>query len=129
MKELPGRYRDFRRQFPAISGAYDELGRMIAETGPLDEKHSQLIKLGMAVASGQEGAVHSHARRALDAGAKPEEIRQVALLGLTTVGFPRMMAGMSWIEDVLGGGGRTLNRARPLARVASINKKRKHGAL
>jgi len=116
MKELPGRYRDFRRQFPAISAAYDELGRMIAETGPLDEKQSQLIKLGMAVASGQEGAVHSHARRALEAGAKPAEIRQVALLGLTTVGFPRMMAGMSWIEDVVGGGARTLNRARKKSR-------------
>ncbi len=101
MKELPGRYRDFRRQFPAISGAYDDLGRIIAEAGPLEEKHSQLIKLAMAVASGQEGAVHSHARRALDAGAKPEEIRQVALLGMTTVGFPRIMAGLSWIDDVL----------------------------
>ena len=101
MKELPGRYRDFRRQFPAISGAYDDLGRMIAEAGPLDEKLVQLIKLGMAIASGQEGAVHSHARRALEAGAKAAEIRQVALVGMTTVGFPRTMAGMSWIDDVL----------------------------
>ena len=103
MKELPGRYRDFRRKFPAISKTYDDLGRMIA-AGPLDEKQTQLVKLGMAVASGQEGAVHSHARRALEAGAKPEEIRQVALLAMTTVGFPRMMAGMSWIDDVLKGG-------------------------
>ncbi len=107
MKELPGRYRDFRRQFPAISEAYDDLGRMLAEAGPLDEKHIQLIKLGMAVASGQEGAVHSHARRALEAGAKPEEVRQVALLAMTTVGFPRMMAGLSWIDDVLKGHGLT----------------------
>lgn len=104
MKELPGRYRDFRRQFPAISETYDNLGRMLAEAGPLDEKQIQLIKLGMAVASGQEGAVHSHTRRALDAGAKPEEVRQVALLAMTTAGFPRMMAGLSWIDDVLKGG-------------------------
>jgi len=104
MKELPGRYRDFRRQFPAISKAYDDLGSMLAEAGPLDEKHAQLIKLGMAVASGQEGAVHSHARRAIEAGAKAEEVRQVALLAMTTVGFPRMMAGLSWIDDVLKGG-------------------------
>jgi AhpD family alkylhydroperoxidase len=60
-----------------------------------------LIKLGMAVASGQEGAVHSHTRRASEAGATREEIRQVALLALTTVGFPRMMAGLTWIDDVL----------------------------
>src|ERR1035437_10643178 len=78
MKELPGRYRDFRRQFPAISGAYDDLGRMIAETSPLDEKQTQLIKLGMAVASGQGGEAHAHARRALEAGDRPEGMRQGA---------------------------------------------------
>ena len=77
---------------------------MLAEAGPLDEKQVQLVKLGMAVASAQEGAVHSHARRALEAGARPEEVRQVALLALTTVGFPRMMAGMSWVDDVIKGG-------------------------
>jgi len=103
MEELPGRYEQFKRQFPKISQVYDDIGRLTAEAGPLDDKLVQLIKLGMAVASGQEGAVHSHARRALEAGAAREEIRQVALLALTTVGFPRMMAGLSWIDDVLKG--------------------------
>ena len=103
MKKLPGRYQQFKQQFPKISRAYDEIGRLTAESGPLDEKLVQLIKLGMAVASAQEGAVHSHARRALEAGAKREEVRQVALLALTTVGFPRMMAGLTWIDDVLKG--------------------------
>jgi 4-carboxymuconolactone decarboxylase len=103
MKELPGRYQQFKRQFPKISQVYDDIGRLTAEAGPLDEKLVQLIKLGMAVASAQEGAVHSHTRRALEAGATREEIRQVALLALTTVGFPRMMAGLSWIDDLLKG--------------------------
>ena len=103
MKELPGRYQQFRQQFPKIGQVYDDIGRLTAEAGPLDEKLVQLIKLAMAVASAQEGAVHSHTRRALEAGATREEIRQVALLALTTVGFPRMMAGLSWIDDVLKG--------------------------
>jgi 4-carboxymuconolactone decarboxylase len=51
MKELPERYRQFRTEFPEISEAYDHLGRMLAEAGPLDEKRVQLIKLAMAVAS------------------------------------------------------------------------------
>lgn len=116
MKELPGRYRLFRTEFPRISRAYDDLGRMLAEAGPLDEKWVQLVKLAMAVASGQEGAVHSHARRALEAGAAKDEIRQVGLLALTTVGFPRMMAGLSWIDDVLKaglGGKRKTSRTKP----------------
>jgi 4-carboxymuconolactone decarboxylase len=103
MKELPGRYQQFKQEFPKISQAYDAIGRLTAESGPLDEKLVQLIKLGMAVASSQEGAVHSHTRRASEAGATREEIRQVALLALTTVGFPRMMAGLTWIDDVLKG--------------------------
>jgi len=46
--------------------------------------------------------VHSHVRKALDAGIKTDELRHVALLSLTTIGFPSMMAAMSWIDDVVG---------------------------
>jgi 4-carboxymuconolactone decarboxylase len=103
MPKLPGRYQQFRDEFPRISRAYDEVSRLTGEAGPLDEKSVQLIKLGMAMAMGQEGAVHSHARRALDAGATRKELRHVGLLALTTVGFPRMMAGLSWVDDIAGG--------------------------
>ena len=48
----------------------------------------------MAIAAGLEGAVHSHARRALEAGATRDEVRHVGLLALTTIGFPRMIAGL-----------------------------------
>jgi 4-carboxymuconolactone decarboxylase len=100
MAQLPGRYREFRKQFPDIARAYDDIGRATAEAGPLDEKTAQLVRLGMALAAGLEGAVHSHARRALEAGASRDEVRHVGLLALTTAGFPRMMTGLSWIEDV-----------------------------
>jgi 4-carboxymuconolactone decarboxylase len=103
MAKLPGRYREFRNEFPAISDAYDEISRHTNEAGPLNEKTIQLVRLAMAIASGQEGAVHSHTRRALEAGAARDEIRQVGLLALTTLGFPRMMTGLSWIDDTLGG--------------------------
>lgn len=108
MPKLPGRYQQFRDEFPQISRAYDEVSRLTGEAGPLDEKTVQLVKLGMAIALAQEGAVHSHARRALETGATREELRHVGLAALTTAGFPRMMAGLSWIDDVAGGalGGR-----------------------
>ena len=104
MAKLPGRYENFRAEFPVIGGAYDELAGLAAKAGPIDEKTAQLVKLGMAIAACLEGAVHSHARRALEAGATREEIRHVGLLALTTVGFPRMIAGLSWIDDVVKGG-------------------------
>ena len=35
------------------------------------------------------------------AGVSAEEIRHAILLTLTTIGFPRAMAALSWAEDVL----------------------------
>jgi 4-carboxymuconolactone decarboxylase len=88
-------------KYPSIWAAYDQLGATVHQQGPLDEKTRELVKLGLAVGSRQEGAVHSRARKALAAGASPEEIRQVALLAIPTVGFPTMMAALTWIEDEL----------------------------
>jgi len=61
----------------------------------------RLVKLGIATGAGLEGAVHSHTRRALAEGIAPEEIRHAVLLAMTTVGFPRMMAALSWVNDLL----------------------------
>ncbi|MCS7235812.1 MAG: carboxymuconolactone decarboxylase family protein [Armatimonadota bacterium] len=54
---------------------------------------------------GALGAVRSNTRRALEAGATPEEIRHVALLAVTTRGFPAAVAGLKWVEEVLAGQG------------------------
>ncbi len=47
-----------------------------------------------------EGAFHSHIRKAVKVGASKEEIQQVAFLALPTIGFPSMMALLSWIDDI-----------------------------
>ncbi|MFZ0256853.1 MAG: carboxymuconolactone decarboxylase family protein, partial [Gammaproteobacteria bacterium] len=69
--------------------------------GPIDEKTAQLIQLAAAAAIHSEGAVHSHTRRALEAGAKPEEIRHALILLTSTIGFPTMVAAMSWADTIL----------------------------
>jgi alkylhydroperoxidase/carboxymuconolactone decarboxylase family protein YurZ len=60
-----------------------------------------LIKLALSIGANSEGAVHSHARQAIDEGLKPEELRQVAVLAITTRGLPVAMAGMSWVNDIV----------------------------
>jgi len=45
MKEVPGLYADFRAQFPEILEKNEELGRMVHEQGPLDEKTRSLVKI------------------------------------------------------------------------------------
>jgi alkylhydroperoxidase/carboxymuconolactone decarboxylase family protein YurZ len=98
---LPQRFVRFQKNHPRLAEALENLGAAAAGAGPLDPKAVELTRLAIAVGARQEGAVHSHTRRALEAGAAPEEIRHVVLLAVTTIGFPATMAAMSWVEDIL----------------------------
>jgi alkylhydroperoxidase/carboxymuconolactone decarboxylase family protein YurZ len=100
--KLPGRFLKFQKNFPEVFQAYDALGNATATAGPLDGKTRALVKLAIAIGGQMEGAVHSHTRRAVEAGCAPEEIRHVALLATTTIGFPSMMKTLSWVEDIIG---------------------------
>jgi 4-carboxymuconolactone decarboxylase len=101
MGKLPKPYRQFRDERQELWRAYEALGAEAARSGPLDEKCRELIKLGMAAAQGSESAVISHTHRAMDAGAKPAEIEHAIFLGITTIGFPRMMAALTWAKTAI----------------------------
>lgn len=101
----PKTYLDLKKAYPKLLDAVESLGQETANAGPLDEKTSQLIQLAAASASRSEGAVHSHARRALEAGAKADEIRHAVILLTSTIGFPNVVAALSWVNDVIDSGG------------------------
>ncbi len=82
--------------------AYASLGGSLADAGPLDAKARRLVKLALAIGTGSEGAVHSHVRRALDEGLTPAELRHIAILAISTLGLPRAVAALTWIEDIVG---------------------------
>jgi 4-carboxymuconolactone decarboxylase len=86
--------------------ALENLGEALRQEGPLDEKTSHLVQLAAAAAIRSEGSVHSHVRRALGAGARPEEIYHTIILLTSTIGFPNTSAALSWVHDVLGGAGK-----------------------
>lgn len=85
---------------------FDGLAKKCHAAGPLNERTRRLIKLGIAIGSESEGAVKSHTRRALAIGISPKEIRHVILLGLTTIGFPKMIATLNWAHEVFEEGPR-----------------------
>ena len=101
MKKAPGPFRRFVEAYPECGMTYEALAAASREAAGFPEKEAELLKLALSMGSRLEGAVHSHARRALEAGATAGEVRGVALLGLTTLGLPHSMMGTSWIEDVL----------------------------
>jgi 4-carboxymuconolactone decarboxylase len=102
---LPDVYLGFREDYPAVATALDGLGEAVDGAGPLHERAVRLVKLGLAVGALAEGAVKSNARKALAAGASAAEVRQVGILAITTCGFPTAIAGLGWIDQVLGAGG------------------------
>jgi len=77
MSYLPDVYQHFERAFPTVHAAHQELARRCYEVGPLDERSARLVKLGIAIGAQAEGAVRSHARRALAEQMRPEELRHV----------------------------------------------------
>ena len=99
--KLPSRYIQFAKDYPKVFAAYDALGNATSEAGPLDPKTRALAKLGIAIGAQMEGAIHSHVRRALEAGCAADEIRHVILMATTTLGFPSMMKALSCADDIL----------------------------
>ena len=101
MGYLPEVYGEFKQQFPDVAKAYDTLALSCHQWGPLDARTRRLVKLGIAMGASSEGGVRSHARRALEDGISPEELRHAVLMGFTTAGFPTMIAAMKWVEEVI----------------------------
>jgi alkylhydroperoxidase/carboxymuconolactone decarboxylase family protein YurZ len=89
----------FRREHPDVWNAFAKLAENCHNAGPLDEKTRRLIKIALAVGAGLEGATHSAVRHAKEGGVTAEELDHLAVLAITTLGFPAAMRAMSWLED------------------------------
>jgi 4-carboxymuconolactone decarboxylase len=96
-------YQEISKRYPGVFEALESLGTTVRTAGPLDEKTGHLVQLAAAAASKSEGAVHSHTRRAIKAGASNEEIYHTLMLLISTIGFPQAMAAISWSRDILDG--------------------------
>jgi len=97
----PRTYQIVKERHPEFMEAVEKLASATRAQGPLDEKTAHLVQLAAAVAIRSEGAVHSHAKRAVAAGADKDEIYHTLILLTTTIGFPTVVAGISWVNDVI----------------------------
>jgi AhpD family alkylhydroperoxidase len=100
-KKLPKTYLKLKERDKAYIDAVEALGRAVKEAGPLDGKTAQLIQLAAAAAIRSEGSVHSHVRRALEAGATTEEVRH-ALILLTSTPLRQRLRGQATSREKPG---------------------------
>ncbi|HYS80115.1 MAG TPA: carboxymuconolactone decarboxylase family protein [Anaeromyxobacteraceae bacterium] len=97
--KLPSHFLRFKQSHPDIYRAFEELGKRVHDGGPLSERERRLVKLGIAIGVNTAGGVHSALRQATSGGCSREDVEHVALLAITTLGWPRAMAAMSWVFD------------------------------
>ena len=102
-EHLPHVYVDFTESFPDIAETQGELARRIRERTPFDESTNRLLKLALAIGSESEGDVRSNTRKALQHGMSPDDLRALALLAITTCGFPTTIAALRWMQEVFDG--------------------------
>ena len=94
-------YQKMSEMFPQVLAAVENLGSTVREAGPIDNKTAELIQLAVAAANQSTGSVHSHTRRAIQAGATELEIYHSLLLLISTIGFPKVAAALSWVREIL----------------------------
>ncbi len=101
MTKYPRNYTVIQKKFPELMSAHEEAGRLAKTSGPIDAKTANLIQLAACVALRSEGGVHSHARRAMRAGASKDEVYHALAILMNTVGFPTTAAAFSWVDDLI----------------------------
>ena len=99
MEKMPKTFLLIQERFGPVMEALKKLGQATLEAGPIDRKTAHLVQLAAAAALRSEGAVHSHARRAMESGSTLEEIRHALILLTPTIGFPTVAAALSWVDD------------------------------
>lgn len=97
--KLPGTYKRFAARYPELAQTHEKIAQSINALGHLDERTTELVKIGICVGAGLESALRAHVRRATQAGATQAEIEQAILQGMNTCGFPRTVAAWSWAQQ------------------------------
>ena len=102
METIPSKqYLKIKERYPDFINAVELLGKTVKQQGPIDDKTAQLVQLAAAASIRSEGAIHSHTKRAINAGAKADEIYHTLILLTSTIGFPNVMAALCWADDVI----------------------------
>lgn len=98
-ERLPKAVTEFRKRHPEVWKAFNELGDSCHHAGPLDEKSRRLVKLALSIGAALEGATHSAVRNARKYGITRDEMDHVAILAISTLGWPAATRAMTWIAD------------------------------
>ena len=91
-----------KSSFPSVAESFAALRAAIVKAGSLDQKLQELIVLAGFVVARQESGFKSHARRALDHGAAPEDVKTAVVVNLgATASIELVGDALRWVDEVL----------------------------
>lgn len=88
-----------KEEAPKVAGSLDALSKVLLLENGLDQKMAQLIYLGIAIAAEDSSAVAFHVGTAKRLGASRQEVKNTALLALTTSGVSVAMNALALSLD------------------------------
>lgn len=83
-----------------IYNSYEKYGKLVHETGPLDQKTCWLIKVALSTECQYPYALKTHIFKALKSGCTKEEIEHAIMLVAPTAGFPKTMLGILTLRNL-----------------------------
>jgi alkylhydroperoxidase/carboxymuconolactone decarboxylase family protein YurZ len=91
-----------QRKKPEINEALTNLRQKCEEGTNLDAKTAILMKLSVAVGAGFENTFKSHTTKALKLGVREDQIEEIILINLTSIGYSKAVVALNWVHEVTG---------------------------
>ena len=91
LKEIEELLDRLGKEHPKEIAAFSRFLRETLDTKALTTREKELIALALGIAAGCEWCIYLHTHKALDAGAKPEELIEAGLVAVLMAGGPALM--------------------------------------
>jgi 4-carboxymuconolactone decarboxylase len=91
-----------KEHFPQVGEGFSALRGAAGKAGPLEPKILELILLSGYTVARMEGGYKTHAKRALDAGATPEEVLHATVINFgANAAIEQVADALSWADEVI----------------------------
>ena len=91
LKEIEELLDRLGKQHPKEISAFSRFLRETLDNKALTTREKELIALALGISAGCEWCIYLHAQKALEAGAKPEELLEAGLVAVLMAGGPALM--------------------------------------
>ncbi|WP_209475641.1 carboxymuconolactone decarboxylase family protein [Thermococcus stetteri] len=91
LKEIEELLDKLGKEHPKEISAFSRFLRETLDNKALTTREKELIALALGIAAGCERCIYLHTQKALEAGAKPEELIEAGLVAVLMAGGPALM--------------------------------------